>query len=343
MLALPLALAGCGRHATPDSAGTPAGPAVAVSAVDIVPAGGESSLLLGGRLKADDEVTIAARVAGRLSALPVADGAPVRRGAAVALFSAPEAEAARAAARSAATAARVRRDVARRQAARMDTLLAAGVVTRRERELADDEREAAESAWSAAEAANAQAAQSLSVEAPFDGVIVRHLVDPGASVMPGQPLLTMRSASAREVVVAIPDGAVPHAAQARWAVQDRAGAWHEAHLARLDGASDPATRSRLAYLTPSNVGDTQPGDFMRVRLDAAGTIAAPHVPSTAIVTRGELTGVFVLRDGRAWLRWVRVGHGEGDAVLVLSGLAAGDRVARDARGLTDGVRVTLAR
>ncbi len=340
-----LATVGCGgRTEAPAGAAAGGGAAVPVQAVEVGAEVSDTPLILGGRLKADEEVTVAARIAGRLSRVPVADGGTVRRGAAVAVFAAPDAEAARAAAQSAASAAQVRYEVARRQAARLDTLFAAGVATRRERELAGDERDAAEAGWHAAQAAATQATQSLTVEAPFDGVVVRHLVDPGASVMPGQPLLALRSVSAREVVVAVPDAVVPAAATAAWEVQDRDGAWHAARLARLDGASDPTTRSRFAYLTPDGIGATQPGDFVRVRVrgGAAAAESALRVPPSAVLTRGELTGVFVLRDGHAWLRWVHLGHQDGDTYEVLSGLTRGDRIARVAAGLTDGAPITVA-
>ena len=54
------------------------------------------------------------------------------------------------------------------------------------------------------------------------------------------------------------------------------------------------------------------------------------VPAAAVVRRGELTAVYVLADSTRQLRQVRVGNRvDGDAVEVLAGLAAGERVAVD--------------
>ncbi len=56
------------------------------------------------------------------------------------------------------------------------------------------------------------------------------------------------------------------------------------------------------------------------------------VPSSAIVREGDLTGVRVVRDGRAELRWVRLGDTYGDRVVVRTGLQAGERVALSGAG-----------
>ena len=46
-----------------------------------------------------------------------------------------------------------------------------------------------------------------------------------------------------------------------------------------------------------------------------------------MVQRGDLSGVFVLADGRAALRWLRFGEAEEAIQLpVLAGLAPGERV-----------------
>jgi multidrug efflux pump subunit AcrA (membrane-fusion protein) len=54
------------------------------------------------------------------------------------------------------------------------------------------------------------------------------------------------------------------------------------------------------------------------------------VPAAAVVRRGELTAVYVLADSTRQLRQVRLGNRvDGDAVEVLAGLSAGERVAVD--------------
>ena len=72
------------------------------------------------------------------------------------------------------------------------------------------------------------------VRAPFDGVVVRRHVDPGATLGPGQPLLDIRSEGAGELTTPVPEyrnpgknwrlkrGAMPHWYKAQQGIRTRA-------------------------------------------------------------------------------------------------------------------------
>jgi hypothetical protein len=53
--------------------------------------------------------------------------------------------------------------------------------------------------------------------------------------------------------------------------------------------------------------------------------------------------VYVVQDGRAWLRWVRLGRADASSAEVLAGLDAGDEIALDPSKLADGRAVTARR
>jgi len=57
----------------------------------------------------------------------------------------------------------------------------------------------------------------------------------------------------------------------------------------------------------------------------------------------DLTGVYVIRDGRAWLRWIAPGDAFGDSIEVRAGLEAKERVALDPSRLTDGAAISEGR
>jgi hypothetical protein len=58
-----------------------------------------------------------------------------------------------------------------------------------------------------------------------------------------------------------------------------------------------------------------------------GTTQAITVPNSAIVRRGQLTGVRVLTADGAALRWIRLGRAvDENRVEVLSGLTEGDQI-----------------
>jgi hypothetical protein len=104
-------------------------------------------------------------------------------------------------------------------------------------------------------------------------------------------------------------------------------------------AADPVSQTvewRLNLGEADGAGQV-PGRQVRVRfLGGAGQAASERLvlPVSALLRRGELTGVYVVTDkgGSAKgfaLRAVRTGATHGDAVEVLAGLKAGDQVALD--------------
>ena len=77
------------------------------------------------------------------------------------------------------------------------------------------------------------------------------------------------------------------------------------------------------------------------RLLVPGVVADPRimVPAGALFERGGLTGLFVVADGKARLRWVAAGARDGDAVEIRAGVEPGERVVLDPAGLADGAPV----
>jgi len=324
--------------------------------------------VLAGRVEAREEVSVAAKIPARVTRIAVAEGEPFRRGDLLAEFAGAETREAVAAARAALDAAGLRLDVARRQEARIDSLFAARIATRRELENAQSGRRAADADLAGAKAALAAWLANAELRAPFDGVVVRRRVDAGADVSPGQPLLDIRSSGAGRIVAAVPESMLELLPTARAAFQIADGAWRAATLERVDGMTSSATRSRDARFVPADAAAAlEPGAFARVRLslpaggsDAAGAITdlpndenprsaaaispanTSGVPTSSLVVRGGLRGVFVVRDGRAWLRWIRAGRDEGGVTQVLAGLDAGEEFVLAPEGLTDGAPVRVA-
>jgi RND family efflux transporter MFP subunit len=345
---------GCGSRRERDTGETSA-PARAVQVYRVEPEGNGVFLTLPARVTAREEVTVRATVAGRVTDLPYAEGEPFKAGTILSRFDAPETRAAVAAARAEAAAAALRLDLARKQEARLDSLFAQRVAALRELELARSDLRAAEAAEADARAAEAALRAGVEIPAPFAGVVVRRHVDPGATVAAGQPLLDIRSQSAGEIVAAIPEGAVSWLGVARVAFQTGDGRWHPAVLARVDGMTDFTTRTRNARFRPlSRGGRLDPGAFARIRIEPPAvarsrtrpggkTESASQpltIPSRCLVRRGGLSGVFVVRDGRATLRWLRVGRTDSLATDVLAGISPGEALVLDPGDLADGQAVT---
>jgi hypothetical protein len=85
---------------------------------------------------------------------------------------------------------------------------------------------------------------------------------------------------------------------------------------------------------PAGIEGLAPGLFARVWLQGVTSgkagVERVYLPSTAIVRRAEMTGVYVLNaQGKPGLRQVRLGQSLGERVEVLSGLRNGDQVAAE--------------
>lgn len=346
---------GCATRHKDGAGGTRTPPqAVAVHRVEAEEEG--RGLTLPARVEAREEVTVKAAIAGRVTALPYAEGQRFDAGGTLARFDAIEAREAVAATRAALAATALRLDLARKQEARLDSLYAQRVAALRELELARSERRAAEAADAEARAAEAALKAGVQVPAPFAGIVVRRHVDSGATVGPGQPLLDIRSLGTGEIVAAVPEGAIPWIRGARVTVEAGDGAWHPAALSRIDGMTDFVTRTRNARFRPAAKGvRLDPGAFARVRIEppadtpikagpGGNTQSASRsltIPSRCLVRRGGLTGVFVVHEGRAALRWLRIGRSDTLATEVLAGLASGEAIVVDPGDLADGQPVTF--
>jgi len=117
----------------------------------------------------------------------------------------------------------------------------------------------------------------------------------------------------------------------------------------LASGGDPLSHRRAVRARVRTVeGELRSGGFARLALPAlAATAAAPGgardvlVPVSALVERGDLTGVFVARAGRAELRLLALGEPAGALVAVRAGLGAGEAVIEAPGALRDGQAVEV--
>jgi RND family efflux transporter MFP subunit len=253
----------------------------------------------------------------------------------LARFDSPETRAALTAAHAERRAAETGRALAIRQEARVESLFTGGLISSREREVANNDRRSADARLGAASAALEALERGAEVRAPFTAVVVRRHVDAGADVSANDALLDLRSAAALEAVADVPEGAVAMLQGESLRVQSSDGVWHAARLARLDGMTDFRSRTRRAHFALPSTAAWEPGAFARVAL--GGTEAERGtVPPSSLVRRGALTGVYVVANGTSRLRWLRLGREDASGVEVLAGLEPGEAVALDAAGLADG-------
>lgn len=183
--------------------------------------------------------------------------------------------------------------------------------------------------------------------APFDGRVVARHVDPGTTVGPGQPLVTIEATGAQSGLqmdvrmdatraAGLSLGQPAEIRVETGAISD----WTPARITKI-ARVDPASHSFVVTLEPVSPMTTGgSGYFGRARFAGAARERLT-VPQTAIVSRGQLSFVYVVSaDTHARLRIISAGATRDGRVEVLSGLSAGDRVVVDPPAtLADGQKV----
>lgn len=215
---------------------------------------------------------------------------------------------------------------------RIEALAKVGASTPSEQDLANTQLAQAQAALAGVKANLAY----TQIRAPFAGVVQSRLVNEGAFVGPGQPLAEFEGQGALELEGSLSEAearGLKPGARVPFEAEGRTG---EAEITALATGGDPVSHRGTVRARILGGAAFRSGTFARLRVPGAARPAGLSVPASALVTRGELTGVFVARDGKAELRWLSLGEAQGGAVPVRAGLAAGEPVIDTPGALVDG-------
>ncbi|MCZ7561376.1 MAG: HlyD family efflux transporter periplasmic adaptor subunit [Burkholderiaceae bacterium] len=168
--------------------------------------------------------------------------------------------------------------------------------------------------------------------APYDGLVLATHVEAGDLAAPGRAIATVYAPQPIRAVAYVPASqqALARGAQ-RMQVLLPSGDWVTPSMTTGLPGADPVSQTvEFRFELPAGAAaGAVPGQSVRVRF-GGGSAERLTVPATAVLRRGELTGVYVAREQVFVLQAVRVGADHGDAgVEVLAGLKPGDRVAID--------------
>ncbi len=190
----------------------------------------------------------------------------------------------------------------------------------------------AEENLSAAEAGFEQAKGQMryaDVKAPFDGVVVQKLAVTGDLAAPGNPVLLLENRQLMSVQVEVSSDLyrlLKIGDDAKVTIEGRDEPV-TAMISNLVAAANPITRTHTVKLSLSGspVGINS-GAFARVAFNR-GERMTMLVPSSSVVTRGGIVGLFVVADdGIARFRMVRTGLTQNDKVEIQAGLELGEKV-----------------
>ena len=329
-----LMLGGCKQEAKPVAKSElPLGPTVAVKVVIASETLSTSQNEMVGTVEAVQRATIAAKVTGTITEMPVALGATVKQGDLLVKLSAAEISDRLSQAETAAA-------QAKRNMDREERLFSKNATTR-------ETVNAQADAYQLAKAAQNEARTMLgyiTIRAPFSGLVSQKLANVGDLATLGAPLLTLENTAVVQAVAAVPEAQLatiksgdPLAVRVPAANLETTGT-----VAEIAPANDAASRTSVIKIDLKATSALRPGQFVRVLLPGL-TTKSLTVPETAVSVFGQMERLFVVERNIAHLRLIRSGMNRDGKIEILSGLNPGEQVVVSAdAGLIDGqpVRVT---
>jgi RND family efflux transporter MFP subunit len=178
------------------------------------------------------------------------------------------------------------------------------------------------------------------IVSPIDGIITAKSVDTGTVVMPGTPLLTVEDTARYRLEASLPEEYLPNAKAGETVSVSTQQGQFEGRLAEVVPEADVISHTFLVKIDLPHDCNCRSGQYGQASFPI-GEAKRLAVPSSAVLDHGELQGIFVVgADGKVEYRLVKTGKTFGNRVEILSGVAAGEKVAiSQIDRLRDGARV----
>lgn len=297
-------------------------PPMPIQTADVAAQTVENRYSVVGTVAADEAITVAAEIAGRVVALPFHEGQPIARGALIAQLDDAE---------LAAEVARAEAQVAQRRSSydRIRTVVDQGAGTPQD---LDDADAALKVATADLAVARARLAKTR-IEAPFAGVAGSRAVSVGAYLSVGDAITTLARIDELRVNFTAPERMLAQL-QRGAPVTISTTAFPDRVLTGAIDVIDPSLDrdTRAAHIiarVPNPDRMLRPGMSADVAVVLEARPQALTVPSEAVFVQGGQPMVYVVQpDSTVAPRPVQLGLREPGMVEVVDGLAPGDRVVR---------------
>lgn len=165
------------------------------------------------------------------------------------------------------------------------------------------------------------------LRAPFDGIVVKRLQEPGDMGLAGVPVVTIQTPKGLRL-----EADVPTTCAGRFSIgmdaTVRIDTLRQTTTGQIDEITpevDPQTRTQLVKIALPQIEGLQPGYFGWLE-QACGQHEALLIPTSAVQHIGQLEVVQVLADGKQTMRHIRTAKTFSDQVEVLSGLHEGETI-----------------
>jgi membrane fusion protein, multidrug efflux system len=306
---------------------------------------------ISGTLEPEREAVLRAQVSGSVLQTYADQGQAVNAGAVLARIDASGIQDAYTSARAGLVAARNAADVAAKDLARNQKLLAAGAIAERD---IDQSRRASIAAQAALEDANSRLAtaekayRSTTVTAPFSGVVSERPVSAGDVVQPGSALFTVVDPSSMRLEASVPAeqlASIRIGVPVDFTVSGYPGRQFVGRITRINPTADPTTRQVRIYVSIPNAGRALVGGLFATGRLSTATKMGLVVPASAVDVRGSAPFVMRVRQGKVEKIQIQTGLTDksSESIEVLSGLQAGDTLLLGAaQGITPGTPVRVS-
>jgi RND family efflux transporter MFP subunit len=306
---------------------------------------------ISGTLEPDREAVLRAQVSGSVLQTYADQGQAVNAGTVLARIDASGIQDAYTSARAGLVSARNAADVAAKDLARNEKLLAAGAIAERD---IDQSRRASIAAQAALEDANSRLAtaekayRSTTVTAPFSGVVSERPVSSGDVVQPGTALFTVVDPSSMRLEASVPAeqlASIRIGVPVDFTVSGYPGRQFVGRITRINPTADPTTRQVRIYVSIPNEGRALVGGLFANGRMSTATKTGLVVPQSAVDVRGSIPSVMRVRQGKAERVQVQIGLTDktSETIEVLSGVQAGDTLLLGAaQGITPGTLVRIS-
>lgn len=189
------------------------------------------------------------------------------------------------------------------------------------------------------------------ITAPFSATVTNTFVKEGDMANPGMPLVSVEGATRLQVTAMVSENDI-NSIKKGMAVKVLVKSSNDNLTGKVSEVSGSATNTGGQYLVKINLDRTDSsvlsGMFVNVQFPVenkvqVGTNDMVLIPESAIVTQGQLKGIYTIGTGNtAILRWLRLGKTFGNQVEVLSGLSANEKYIISAEGkLYNGALVSV--
>lgn len=329
LLALGLAalLGGCGKT------DEPAVKAPLVKTMRIGAADGRESRSYAGEVRGRYESQLAFQVGGKIISRDVELGSRVRAGDVLMELDAKDIVENANIGAAQVESARAKLELAKADLNRFEKLYEAAAVSAAQYEQYKANYEAALAVYKQAQAQYAQGSNAVGYArllADSDGVIAAVNAESGQVVAAGQAVVTLVKAGELEIEINIPENRRKEMARGRqvevklWALPD---VKLKGLVREVSPIADPVARTyktRVTLLNPPE--QIQLGMTAEVCVEQGGAAGGAAIPLAAVYQTGDKPMVWVVEDGAAQLREVRIESFGDNQVKVAEGLQAGDLV-----------------